>query len=52
MVGVAVELSLGNLDVLFRNDLVEGEGSSAENLAGVAVARNVSVKQFDVVSAG
>ncbi len=44
MVGVCVELTLGDLDVVFGDDLVEGVGSAAEDLAGIAVAASLLVR--------
>lgn len=38
VVSVSLEVSLGDLEVLAGDDLVEGVGAAAEELAGVAVA--------------
>lgn len=42
VIGVGVQLALCDLNVLLRDDLVEGIGSSGKNLAGVAVAEDLS----------
>jgi hypothetical protein len=38
VVGVGFEVSFGDFEVLFWDDLVQGVGSSRENFAGVAMA--------------
>ena len=38
VVGVGLDVPFGNLDVILTDDLVEGKGTTAELLAGVAVA--------------
>jgi len=45
LVGVALNCvgALGDLEVGLGNDLVEGEGTAGEDLAGVAVAENVAL---------
>ena len=39
-VGVGLEVALGELEVLARNDGVQGEGGAGEDFAGVAVAQD------------
>lgn len=43
LVGVALKgiATLGDGENVLRNDLVEGEGTSAEDLAGIAVAMKI-----------
>lgn len=41
MVGVGLHITLGDLDVVFGDDLVEGVGASTKELAGVTMAQNV-----------
>ena len=41
LVGVLVQIALGQLEGVLGNDLVQGEFSSAHELAGATVAQNV-----------
>lgn len=52
LVGVALDCvgALGDLEVGLGNDLVEGEGTAGEDLAGVAVARGLSIRKYWVHS--
>ena len=41
VVGVCVEIALGEFEIVLGNDLIKGVGAPTEFLAGVAVAEDV-----------
>lgn len=52
LVGVALDCvgALGDLEVGLGDDLVEGVGAAREDLAGVAVARDLLIRDYSVHS--